>query len=62
LSKNIENKSLTRSFIKNFGIISEYNSRAAAKIYNTHSLEESPKFFTTSARPGNFGDNLDFKV
>ena len=25
-------------------------------------VEDKPQFFVTSARPGNFGDHVDFKV
>lgn len=28
----------------------------------THSIPERQHFFVTSARPGNFGEHLDFKV
>jgi len=28
----------------------------------THLVPEKPQFFVTSARPGNFGDHIDFKA
>ncbi|KAM3141435.1 hypothetical protein pb186bvf_006553 [Paramecium bursaria] len=45
-----------------FGILSEYNNRVSKKLYRGVQVTEKPQFFTTSARPGNFGDHLDFKV
>jgi ubiquinol-cytochrome c reductase iron-sulfur subunit len=29
---------------------------------NNHSIPDKPQFFVTSARPGNFGDHIDFKT
>jgi ubiquinol-cytochrome c reductase iron-sulfur subunit len=46
----------------NFGLISEYNERSARKLNNNHSMPDKPQFFVTSARPGNFGDHIDFKT
>ncbi|CAD8160402.1 unnamed protein product [Paramecium pentaurelia] len=53
-----------RSFIgrAHFGLVSEYNSRVNQKLYKGVQVSEAPQFFTTSARPGNFGDHIDFKV
>lgn len=45
-----------------FGLISEYNDRANKKLNGTHLIPEKAQFFTTSARPGNFGDHIDFKA
>lgn len=45
-----------------FGIISEYNDRANKKLTKGFLINEKPMFFNTSARPGNFGDHVDFKV
>ena len=45
-----------------FGLLSEYNERVNKKLYKGALLEEKPQFFVTSARPGNFGDHLDFKT
>ena len=28
----------------------------------THLVLEKPQYFTTSTRPGNFGDHIDFKA
>lgn len=28
----------------------------------THLIPEKAQFFTTTSRPGNFGDHIDFKV
>lgn len=47
---------------KPFGLINEYNDRLNKKLSGTHLIDEKPNFFVTSARPGNFGDHLDFKV
>jgi hypothetical protein len=46
---------------KSFGIVSEYNQRANKKLNGTHLMPEKHNFFVTSARPGNFGEHLDFK-
>ena len=55
---------LGRSFLgkAHFGLVSEYNDRVNKKLYKGVQVAEQPQFFTTSARPGNFGDHLDFKV
>lgn len=45
-----------------FGLISEYNRRANIKLNGTHLIPEKAQFFTTSSRPGNFGDHVDFKL
>ena len=45
-----------------FGLISEYNRRANIKLNGTHLMPEKAQFFTTSSRPGNFGDHIDFKT
>lgn len=45
-----------------FGLISEYNKRANIKMNGTHLMPEKAQFFTTTARPGNFGDHIDFKA
>lgn len=45
---------------RSFGLISEYNARANKKMNGTHQMPEKAQFFTTSARPGNFGDHIDF--
>lgn len=46
-----------------FGIINDYNERARKKLHNgTHLIPDRPLFFTTPARPGNFGDHIDMKV
>lgn len=45
----------------NFGLISEYNERANKKLNGFHSVPDRAQFFVTSARPGNFGDHIDFK-
>mmetsp|Transcript_81533 Transcript_81533/g.95048 ORF Transcript_81533/g.95048 Transcript_81533/m.95048 type:complete len:269 (-) Transcript_81533:113-919(-) len=45
-----------------FGIMSEYNERSNKKLVKGFLVPEKPQFFTTSARPGNFGDHVDFKV
>ena len=42
--------------------MSEYNERANKKLVKGMLVPEKPQFFTTSARPGNFGDHVDFKV
>ena len=47
---------------RNFGIMSEYNDRLNKKLVKNHLVEDKPQYFVTSARPGNFGDHLDFKV
>jgi ubiquinol-cytochrome c reductase iron-sulfur subunit len=46
----------------NFGLISDYNERANKKLNGNHSIPDKPQFFVTSARAGNFGDHIDFKV
>lgn len=57
---------LMRSLFKtpklNFGVISEYNERLNKKLNKTHLVLEKPTFFTTSSRPGNFGEHIDFKA
>jgi len=53
---------LNLSAKKSFGILSEYNNRLDKKLSGTHQVADKPQFFVTSARPGNFGDHLDFKV
>lgn len=45
-----------------FGLMSEYGDRVNKKLYKGVLVNEKPQFFTTSARPGNFGDHLDFKI
>ena len=45
-----------------FGLISEYNERASKKLNINHSIPDKQNFFVTSARPGNFGDHIDFKA
>ena len=47
---------------RNFGVISEYNERLNKKLTKNMLVEDKPQFFVTSARPGNFGDHVDFKV
>lgn len=47
--------------LRSFGILSEYNTRSNKKITGTHLMPERHSFFVTSARPGNFGEHLDFK-
>lgn len=46
----------------NFGLITDYNERASKKLNHNHSIPDKQNFFVTSARPGNFGDHIDFKV
>jgi len=55
-------KNIHKIVRNNFGILSEYNERSNKKLHKTILLEEKPQFFVTSARPGNFGDHLDFKL
>jgi len=55
-------KNLSQAPRSSFGVLSEYNERANKKLYKGHLSAEKPQFFVTSARPGNFGDHLDFKV
>ena len=43
-------------------MIAEYNDRLNKKLKNTHMVIDKPQFWTTSARPGNFGDHVDFKA
>jgi len=43
-------------------MISEYNERLNKKLNKGHLVAEKPQFFVTSARPGNFGDHIDFKA
>ena len=45
-----------------FGLISEYNRRSNIKLNGTHLIPEKAQFFTTTSRPGNFGDHIDFKA
>lgn len=47
--------------VSKFGLISEYNKRVNTKMNGTHLMPEKAQFFTTTARPGNFGDHIDFK-
>lgn len=62
ISKGLKAKTTLNTPIRNFGIISEYNERRSKKLSKYHLVEDKPQFFTTSARPGNFGDHLDFKA
>lgn len=68
ISHKLSKALLTSNFINNpgnkasFGLISEYNKRANIKMNGTHLMPDKAQFFTTSARPGNFGDHIDFKV
>jgi len=55
-------QNLTKTLSRNFGILSEYNERANKKLHKGLLVDEKPQFFVTSARPGNFGDHIDFKV
>jgi len=55
-------KMLNNKFSRNFGLISEYNDRKNKKLQHGYYVENKPQFFITNARPGNFGDHLDFKV
>lgn len=48
--------------VQSFGLISEYNERANKKLNINHSMPEKQLFFSTSSRPGNFGENIDFKA
>lgn len=45
-----------------FGLISEYNERANKKLNINHLMPEKQLFFSTPSRPGNFGENIDFKA
>lgn len=47
---------------KNFGILQEYQKRAAEKMFSTHKVMAQHKFFTTPTRPSNFDDHVDVKV
>jgi len=66
LTQNLLNKKvalgklLNNKFGRNFGLISEYNERKTRKLQNGYFVENKPQFFVTNARPGNFGDHLDF--
>jgi ubiquinol-cytochrome c reductase iron-sulfur subunit len=63
INKHLTGKTLQSGYVRrNFGLMSEYNERRNKKLINGFQVEEKPQFFTTSARPGNFGDNLDFKT
>jgi len=42
--------------------LSSYAERSNKKLNGTHLVEDKPHFFTTSSRPGNFGDHIDFKA
>jgi len=45
-----------------FGILQEYQRRASEKLFSTHKILPTPKFFTTPTRPSNFQDHVDVKV
>jgi ubiquinol-cytochrome c reductase iron-sulfur subunit len=47
---------------RRFGILQEYKNRLNQKLTGTHQINETPKFFTTPARPSNFDEHLDLKV
>jgi ubiquinol-cytochrome c reductase iron-sulfur subunit len=55
------NYPITLDIRNQFGLISEYNERANKKLNGFHSVPDKAQFFVTSARPGNFGDHIDFK-
>jgi len=61
-NKAIQTQKLIRVPQRSFGLFSEYNERASKKLSKGIQVPEKPQFFVTSARPGNFGDHLDFKV
>lgn len=67
IKANLFLKTLTSSIAFNnqgtaysFGLISEYNARSKKNFDGTHLMPEKAQFFTTSSRPGNFGDHIDF--
>jgi len=63
LNKGLKvNTGLTSVYKRNFGLISEYNDRKNKKLTKAYLVDEKPQYFITSARPGNFGEHLDFKV
>nr|QBC88377.1 ubiquinol-cytochrome c reductase iron-sulfur subunit [Philasterides dicentrarchi] len=61
-AKIVQNTRLNMVNKNSFGVLSEYNNRLNQKLSGTHQVDDKPQFFVTSARPGNFGDHLDFKV
>jgi len=61
-TKALRSPNLFTTQKRNFGIISEYNDRLNKKLNKGFSVPDKPQFFVTSARPGNFGDHVDFKV
>ena len=53
----------TDIYLESFrGVGSEYKERMNAKIQGTHSVPAEQQYYVTPSRPGNFGENLDFKV
>lgn len=47
---------------RHFGLMSEYSERLSKKTVKNHFVPETSEFFVTNARPGNFGDHVDFKM
>mmetsp|Transcript_16761 Transcript_16761/g.14658 ORF Transcript_16761/g.14658 Transcript_16761/m.14658 type:complete len:271 (-) Transcript_16761:355-1167(-) len=62
INKFIRTPSLYSAPKYNFGFLSEFNERSAKQTHKGHLVPEKPLYFNTSARPGNFGEHLDFKV
>lgn len=51
-----------RSSRRTFGLYGDYVSRLNKKMSGTHYVPETPQFFVSNSRPGNFGNHLDIKV
>lgn len=47
---------------RSFGIWRDFRARSNEEFTGTHKINETPKFFTTPVRPGNFGEPLDMKL
>ena len=47
---------------RSFGLLKEYQTRRNIKMSVTHLMTETPQYYVTPARPGNFGEHVDFKI
>lgn len=47
---------------RTFGLWRDFKERSNQEFSGTHKINETPKFFTTPVRPGNFGEHLDLKL